>query len=191
VERENDYALIISLDSVNSSAFVEAYTSIPSPDSSTISCIYLSACDLPDTKYSTFSNTTYTHANSSTFPSDRLAPYTDLKYKPVAKKVRPVIGELPEKFRIERKIIGNPLNDLPILNLNPPPFIPSDRYTLERREQLDKNHPGNFLWPVKRNLMHNFMLAHDSGFTWSEEEQGSFRTDFFPPVDFPVIPHTP
>jgi hypothetical protein len=39
--------------------------------------------------------------------------------------------------------------------------------------------------------MHNFMLAHDSGFAWSEQERGSFRTDFFPPVDFPVIPHTP
>jgi hypothetical protein len=39
--------------------------------------------------------------------------------------------------------------------------------------------------------MHNFMLAHDSGFAWSEEEQGSFWTNFFPPVDFPVIPHTP
>jgi hypothetical protein len=113
VERENDYALIISLDSVNSSAFVEAYTPIPSPDSSTLSRIYLSACDSPDTKPSTYSNTTYTHADSTTSPSttspsDCLAPYTDLflsakkKYKPVAKKVRPVIGELPEKFRIER-----------------------------------------------------------------------------------------
>jgi hypothetical protein len=36
--------------------------------------------------------------------------------------------------------------------------------------------------------MHNFMLAHDSGFAWSEEERGSFRTDLFPPVDFPVVP---
>jgi hypothetical protein len=196
VERENDYTLIISLDSVNSSAFVEDYTLIPSSDSSTLSRIYLSTCDLPDTKSSTFSNTTYTHADSSTFPSDQLAPYTDLflsakkDYKPIAKKVRPVIGELPEKFCIERKIIGNPLDDLLTLNPNPPPFIPSDRYTLERRDQLDKNYPGDFLWPAGRNLMHNFMLAHDSGFAWSEEERGSFRTDFFPPVDFPVIPHT-
>jgi hypothetical protein len=39
--------------------------------------------------------------------------------------------------------------------------------------------------------MYNFMLAHDIGFAWSEGERGSFRTDFFPPVDFPVIPHTP
>jgi hypothetical protein len=113
VERENDYALIISLDSVNSSAFVEAYTPIPDPDLSTLSCIYLSVCDFPDTESSTFCNTTHTPANSLTFASNHLAPYTDLflstkkKYKPVAKKVRPVIRELPEKFHIERKIIGN------------------------------------------------------------------------------------
>jgi hypothetical protein len=186
VERENDYVLIISLDSVNSLAFVEAYTPIPSSDSSTLSRIYLSACDAPDTKSLTFSNTTYTHADSSTFPSDCLAPYTNLflsakkKYKPVSKKVHPVIGELPENFCIEHKINPNPL-----------PFTPTDCYTLERQDQLNKNHPGNFLWPAERNLMHNFMLAHDSGFAWSEEERGSFWTDFFPPVNFPVVSHTP
>jgi hypothetical protein len=38
--------------------------------------------------------------------------------------------------------------------------------------------------------VHNFMLAHDSGFALSEEERGSFRTDVFPPVDFPVVPYT-
>jgi hypothetical protein len=73
-----------------------------------------------------------------TFASKRLTPYTDIflstkkKYKPVAKKVHPVIGELPEKFRIECNIIGNPLNDLPVLNPKPPPFIPTNRYTLKR-----------------------------------------------------------
>jgi hypothetical protein len=34
------------------------------------------------------------------------------------------------------------------------------------------------------------MLAHNSGFAWSEEERGSFKTDFFPPVNFPVVPYT-
>jgi hypothetical protein len=137
VERENDYALIISLDSVNSSVFVEAYTPIISSDSSTLSHIYLSTCDLPDTKLLTFSHPTYTHANSSTFSSNLLVPYTDLflsakkKYKPVANKVCPVIAELPKKFHIERKIIGNPLDDLPTINPNPLPFTPSDHYTLE------------------------------------------------------------
>jgi hypothetical protein len=178
VERENDYALVISLDSVNSLAFVEAYTPILSSDLSTLSCIYLSACDYPDTPSSTLYTTIHTPTDSTTSPSDRLAPYTDLflsakkKYKPVAKKVHPVIGELPEKFRIERRIISNPLNDLPTLNPNPPPFTPTDRYTLEQRDQLDKNHAGNFLWLAERDLVHNFMLAHDSGFAWSEEERG-------------------
>jgi hypothetical protein len=136
-ERENDYALIISLDSVNSLVFVEAYTPIQSPDSSTLSHIYLSACDFPDTKSSTFCNTTNTPSDSTTSASKCLAPYTDLflstekEYKPVAKKVRPVIGELPEKFCIEHKIIGNLLDDLPVLNPNPLPFIPTNCYTLE------------------------------------------------------------
>jgi hypothetical protein len=39
--------------------------------------------------------------------------------------------------------------------------------------------------------MHDFVLAHDSGFTWSEGKRGSFRTNFFPPVNIPIIPHTP
>jgi hypothetical protein len=123
VERENDYALVISLDSVKSSAFVEAYTPIPSSDSSTLSRIYLSACDLPDTPSLTLYNTVHTPVDSTTSPSttslsNRLAPYTNLflsakkEYKPIAKKVHPVIGELPEKFRIEHRIIGNPLDDL-------------------------------------------------------------------------------
>jgi hypothetical protein len=142
VERENDYVLIISLNSINSLAFVEAYTPIPSPDSSTLSRIYLSACGFPDTPSSTLYNTVHTPADSTTSPSttslsDRLAPYTDLflsakkKYKPVAKKVCPIIGELPKKFRIERKIIGNGLDNLPTLNPNPPLCTPSDHYTLE------------------------------------------------------------
>jgi hypothetical protein len=39
--------------------------------------------------------------------------------------------------------------------------------------------------------MHDFIKLHDTSFTWSEDEKGSFRTDFFLPVDIPVIPHTP
>jgi hypothetical protein len=62
VERNDDYALIISLDFVDSSVFVEAYTAIPSTHLSTLSHIYLSACDFPDTESSTFCNTIYTPA---------------------------------------------------------------------------------------------------------------------------------
>ena len=115
---------------------------------------------------------------------------TKKKYKPVALKVRPVIGELPAKFRIIRHIIGNPLLGLPILPTQPPSFTPTGRYTQERRDLFDKLKPG-FLWPVEQDLMHYFMMVHNDGFAWETSERGHFREDFFPPIDIPVVPHKP
>ena len=115
---------------------------------------------------------------------------TKKKYKPVALKVKPVIGELPAKFRIIRQIIGDPLLNLPILPTNPPPFTPTGRYTQERKDLFDKLNPG-FLLPAERDLMHYFMMAHQDGFAWETSERGHFREDFFPPVDIPVIQHKP
>jgi hypothetical protein len=77
-------------------------------------------------------------------------------------------------FALSTKIIGNTLSNMPALNPNSPPFIPTSQYSLERHDRLDKKHPGNFLWPVERVLMHNSMLSHDSSFAWSDEERGSF-----------------
>ena len=56
---------------------------------------------------------------------------TKKKYKPVAQKVRAVLREMPEKFRVVRKITGDPLKDLPKLSPNPPPFVPTGRYNQE------------------------------------------------------------
>src|SRR5271163_3859534 len=53
------------------------------------------------------------------------------KYKPVALKTKPVIGELPGEFRIKREIIGDPLAEMPKLLTNPPEFEPTGRYTQE------------------------------------------------------------
>ncbi|KAJ4465143.1 hypothetical protein J3R30DRAFT_3724440 [Lentinula aciculospora] len=113
------------------------------------------------------------------------------KYKPVAKKVKPIIGELPQKFRIIREITGDPLKDMPKLSTHPPEFTPTGRYTLERKEIIDKIHSEDFLWPEERKLMHHLMMEQEKGFAWNDEERGKFREDFFPPVDMPVIPHTP
>jgi hypothetical protein len=112
------------------------------------------------------------------------------KYKPVALKVRPVIGELPDKFRIIRNIIGDPLGDLPILSPNPPAFKPHGRYTQERKELFDKNNAG-FLLSAERDLLHHFMMLHQDAFAWNDTERGHFREDFFPPIDIPVVPHVP
>src|ERR1700678_4314155 len=72
---------------------------------------------------------------------------TKKKYKPVALKVKPVIGELPDKFRIIRQIISDPLQNLPILLTNPPPFTPTGQYTQERKDLFDKLNPGFYFQP--------------------------------------------
>jgi hypothetical protein len=115
---------------------------------------------------------------------------TAKKYKPVALKTRPVLGELADKFRIIRDVKGDPLEHLPALNPNPPKYTPSGRYTQERKELFDKANSG-FLWPAERDLLHHFMMLHQDGFAWADSERGHFREDFFPPVDIPVVPHTP
>ena len=111
------------------------------------------------------------------------------KYKPVGLKVRPVYTELPEKFRIKREITGDPLAEMPELNPKPAEFQPTGRYTAERKEMIDKQHEGDFLWDEERKLMHDFMMKQEAGFAWNDNERGSFRHDFFPPVEFPVIEH--
>jgi hypothetical protein len=47
------------------------------------------------------------------------------KYKPVGIKVHPLYTELPEQYRIKRKITGDPLAELPTLNPNPGDFVPT------------------------------------------------------------------
>lgn len=139
-------------------------------------------------RYSLYSSDRISHTNPS---SDTAAIFKTRKYKPVAQKVRPVLAELPDKFRIVRNIVGDPLADLPTLSPNPPPFVPTGRYTSERRDIIEKVHPEGFLWPEERKLMHHFMCVQNMGFAWDDSERGRFREDFFPPVIMPVIEHKP
>ena len=101
-----------------------------------------------------------------------------------------MIGALPDKFRIVRNIIGDPLKDLPTLPTDPPKFKPTGCYTQERKDKFDEAHPG-FLWPPERHLLHYFMMIHNNTFAWKNSECGHFREDSFPPVDIPVIPYKP
>ena len=113
------------------------------------------------------------------------------KYKPVALKTRPVLGSLPDKFRIVRDIKGDPLATERKLSPNPPPFKPEGRYTAERAENTDKLHNDGLLLPAERDLLHHFMSLNNEAFAWSDAERGNFKSEYFPPIDFPVIPHTP
>ncbi|KAG6859514.1 hypothetical protein C0993_003840, partial [Termitomyces sp. T159_Od127] len=98
---------------------------------------------------------------------------------------------VPKEFRIERKILGDPLADMPPLNPNPPLFQPRGRFTEERRQQFLKEHDTGFLTPAELDVLSDMMSKQNRAFAWDNTERGSFRTDFFPPVVIPTIPHVP
>ena len=115
---------------------------------------------------------------------------TKKKYKPVALKVRPLQTELPERFRIQRRIVGDPLAGMPHLDPNPPPFRPGTRYTQERREAMHAVH-APFLNADELAVLDHLILKQELGLAWDDAERGRFRSDFFLPVDIPTVPHKP
>ena len=60
-----------------------------------------------------------------------------LAYKPVAKKVWPVLAPLEEEYRVLCQLPDDPLAGLKTLPTNPPDFVPRQRFTQERTDALD------------------------------------------------------
>jgi len=104
-------------------------------------------------------------------------------------KVRPVLGTLPERFRITWEIIGDPLRGMPKLPEQPPEFQPTGKYNLEQKERLDESHPQGFLWPEERKLMHWLVAEQNQTFAWDDSERGNFKEEFFLPVEIPTVCH--
>jgi hypothetical protein len=171
-------AIIFAFDPANDTLSIEHTATLPdfesSPSSSSpsfsisssniIANLYLTASN----QYATLSSASKadtmqlsTICSPSYTSSDSLYPVfaaSKKKYKPVALKVRPVITDLPNHFRIVRNITGDPLENMPKLNPHPPStFVPTSCYTLERKDIIDRNHPGDCLWPEEWNLMHDFI----------------------------------
>ncbi|KAG6879147.1 hypothetical protein C0992_004821 [Termitomyces sp. T32_za158] len=113
------------------------------------------------------------------------------KYKPVALKTKPVASSISKDFRIEQKIIGDPLADMPPLIPNPPPFVPTGRFMDKRGKQFLADHDKGFLTTTELDVLTDFMTKQNKAFAWEDSERSSLRTDFFPPVVIPTIPHIP
>ena len=107
------------------------------------------------------------------------------------KKYKPVLGTLPERFRIIRDIRGDPLKDLPVLPERPPDFIPKGRYTAERKEKLNMTYRSGFLWPKERKLMHWMIAEQNQAFAWEDLERGRFKEEYFPAIKIPTVAHVP
>ncbi len=80
---------------------------------------------------------------------------------------------------------------MPTLPTHPLAYMPTGRYTEERKDIIDRAHPGDFLLLEERALMHHFMCLQNAGFAWTDLECGHFHEDFFPMVEVPMIPHKP
>jgi hypothetical protein len=74
----------------------------------------------------------------------------------VEDRIQPIAMQLPEEFHIICNIIGDPLENMPVLLMHPPNFVPSLRHTQERYEKLKLN-PDSFLWPEEEKLAHHLV----------------------------------
>jgi len=185
IEDQGEIATVLVFDSHSDSAFISSYVTISSATSlcDSLTQYYLSTSDLLNKLYpkATFCTTTTTtqvqnglcNPTVSTFQGaiTKKGVVARKKYKPVALKVRPVIAELPEWYHIHRHIKGDPLQGIPTLNPTPPQFSPTGRYTLERCDEVDRNH-GDFLWDEECALMHDFMYQQNRAFAWNDTEKG-------------------
>ncbi|KIK13107.1 hypothetical protein PISMIDRAFT_18225, partial [Pisolithus microcarpus 441] len=59
---------------------------------------------------------------------------------------------MPVEFRVDRREVGDPLADLPVLPYRPPPFVPGSRFMAARAEELNLD-PAKFLWPSELELV--------------------------------------
>ncbi len=56
---------------------------------------------------------------------------------------------------------------------------------------MDLVHGGDFLWEEERKLVHQLIMQQNEAFAWDDAEKGSFKPEFFPPVEIPAIEHVP
>ena len=126
---QGDVALVVEYDNKfpDSSAKIAFSEISPLPSLTDISLCYFDACDTNQcTNTRKHKDCDHEHSVRSTcMISSNDAPLATFaakkKYKPVARKVRPILDTLPSNFRIEHNIIGDPLTNLPNLSPHPPP----------------------------------------------------------------------
>ena len=120
---------------------------------------------------------------------EKSAPLSTLLYKKVANKVRPVATTLPENFRIIRRHHPDPLAGMPPLPTHPPDFVPTGRFTQERRDKMALG--KGLLLPEEIKLAEWIVCTHNTAFAWEDNERGAFNPSYFEPIRIPHIAHVP
>lgn len=110
-------------------------------------------------------------------------------YKRVDQKVKPVPGVFPEDARVIRQFPEDPLKSLPVLPVQPPDFVPSERLTLERIKKMQIN--SGFLWPEEEKLFAHIFKLNEKSLAFDESQRGTLRDDYFTPYIIPTVEHVP
>ena len=114
------------------------------------------------------------------------------RYKPVDRKVRPVPTYMPnpsaQKFQSIPTPILTPLPHEPPLRTS---FIPTERLTLDRLNQILSTIPANFLRPREIDLLIHVLDKHQKALAFTDAERGTFSQIYFPDYEMPVIEHVP
>jgi hypothetical protein len=97
---------------------------------------------------------------------------------------------MPAHAQIIRQIPEDLLLTLPTLLPNPPDFIPGNRLTQERMDNLGI-FQNTFLWHEEQKLAAHVLMNNELALAWNESEKGHFKDEYFPPVIIPTIEHTP
>ena len=114
------------------------------------------------------------------------------RYKPVARKVRPVPTYMPTLSAQALRPIDSPI--IPTLPANPPSrqqFKPTLRLTADRLASILKTVPDGFLRDGELDLLVHVLDINQGALAWTEAERGTFSREFFPDYEIPVIEHVP
>ena len=113
-----------------------------------------------------------------------------LKYKRVDKKIRPIPSQIPSSMKAQRRFPEDPLRNLPTLPFHPPEFQPTAKVTGERMNAIDIDSNPDLL-PEEKKLLKHIIVLNERGVAFSENERGTFRSDYFSDYKMPVIDHQP
>jgi hypothetical protein len=126
--------------------------------------------------------------------NSNLQPEVDYKAftmrKRVAQKVKPVSSTVPEELRVRRTIPRDPLATLEPLPRLPPEFVPTQRLTQERIDELKVNYNG-FLQPEEEKLFKHILILNEKTLPFEEQDRGTLSKEYFSDYIMPTVPHIP
>ncbi|EJD38057.1 hypothetical protein AURDEDRAFT_72544 [Auricularia subglabra TFB-10046 SS5] len=80
---------------------------------------------------------------------------------------------------------------MPELPLVPPVWEPHTTHLTQERMHGFKLTADGFLWPEEVRLFEFIIDHHQEAFAWTEGKRRRFRSDYVPPIRYPVVPHEP